>query len=1325
MVHTFFSCKKCFSFLVMLLISHIINAQNPGMSDLSLGLGTFNKTINDIAIQSDGKVIVVGDFITYKDISLNRIARLNADGTLDNTFKIGFGFDSSVKTIAIDKNDKILLGGSFTTYNGFNCNYLVRLNNDGSIDNTFNIGTGPNSEVNTIALQHDGKILIGGAFLTLNGTPAGRIIRLNQNGSTDSTFNIGGGFNNKVNAIKIQIDGKILVGGSFSFLLQPPVAISKYGFARLNTDGSSDSSLDFGSYSSGFEILTIAIDSSERILIGGTFRRGINIARIEPNGLIDHSFSGNGANNLVRSIAVQRDGKILIGGDFTTYGGTEKFQDGLSRVNDDGTIDLTFKRVKGTHGVRSIIIQSDDKILIGGSFQFTNGYPTSSFSRLNTDGSTDTEFNIGMGANNVVNTIVPQRDGKILIGGSFTIFNGVPKNYMVRLKDDHSIDSDFNIGTGANSTINIITIQPDGKILAAGTFTSFNGVNCNSIIRLNPDGSVDNSFNSGSGTNSNIYSIVVQSDGKILVGGNFYSFNGSGKSYLVRLNSNGSIDNTFMIGNGANDIVYKIVLLENGKIIIGGNFSTFNGNDSYRLIRLHQEGSIDYTFGLKGNANSTIYDFAVQPDGRILVAGSFTALGGLKRKYLVRLNPNGSNDGSFVPSSAISRAILKICLQKDNNKILIAGPNLFARINIDGSIDDSFSGIYDNIGVNSIVFLNNGKILIGGNFTMYQNYVIYSITRLGGDPIYSNIVHGKVYSDRNRNCIPEINEKPISSVVIKALPGPYYGGTDAAGNYALKVDSGNVQYTLTQEFNSINSELLLNQCAPSHKISLHSTGKDTCCVNFADSVKQCALLSISMERCKIKRCHKGFGYIYYGNYGNNAAKGVQIKVIYPTYMRPVSSDPPWTSIQDSLVIFDIGQVDAMSGGSIKLLDSVLCVDDITGLTQCIKATISPLNNCTAADPAWDNSSINVTGRCIGASAHFNIINEGNGDMDSKRFYKVYLNDTLIHTGQYQLKSGEELKISYPVETSVVRLEADQSPYHPSKRRPRTIVEGCTLPVPWKFFPSSYGKNDLDEQTSVGCYMIKDSYDPNDKMATPVGVGSAHNIFPGEAIEYTIRFQNTGTDTAYYVRIVDTLDVALDVSSFKHGVSSHPFTLDISGKGNAVLTYSFVGINLPDSTADQAGSNGLISFRVAIPSNVPIGTIIKNKASIYFDYNKPVVTNETFHTVDTTVFINLAKGSLVQEDQMILGEIPIKSQSMFKIYPNPSTGIITIETLEGRRNDKLIIYSTIGVLQKTIQLNSENIQQVKLVDLREGLYIYEILQEGNQRTKGLLELRSVY
>jgi uncharacterized delta-60 repeat protein/uncharacterized repeat protein (TIGR01451 family) len=1146
-----------------------------------------------------------------------------------------------------------LIAGNFDTLNGVNKRLIARLNTDGSLDNSFNTsGFGSYDQVNKIDIRSDGKVFLGGYFDWM----AGNLILINSDGSLDSSFNFTL-WTHGIIAIQEQTDGKILASyflGAVNFLI------------RVNTDGSVDNTFMLDTLVEGFYDV----------------------------------------------IAIQPDGKILTGGAWTVD------VNPIVRLNSDGSLDNTFNLVSGGfYHIYTIVVKSDGKILIGG--EFTPFGNQNHFTQINPDGSIDNSFKT-QGADYEIEAVKVQPDGKILIAGYLNIFNSTPVNHLCRLNPGGDVDLSLNIGSGPNNSINAMDLQPDGKILIGGYFTFFNGSPLSGLARLDQNGSVDNTFNTGSDSNVFINTITLDVTGKILIGGSFNSFNGSAVKNLARLNQNGSIDNTFNIGSGLDNIINAIALQADGKILIGGYFTSFNGSAAHNILRLNVDGSIDSTFNVGSGPNSQVNAITIQSDGKILIGGYFTLFNGFSINNLARLNHDGSIDNSFIP--VFGNININVMLAQNDGKILTGGQDYFSRLNTDGSIDNSFKidsgGVLGS--VLSIAMQSNGDIIAAGGFTIFNQVEYNHIFRLHGEN-HNNIIRGNIFSDKNNDCKIQSSENPLSSVVVKALPGPFYGGSDAYGDYQIRVDSGTVNYALTQEFNSINSKILVNQCASLQTVSLTGVAKDTCCFNFADSIKHCSILDINISKTRARRCFKNITYVNYSNYGNASASGTEIKVEYPSDFIPLSSIPAWTSKQGSTLTYNIGTITSGTGGQITITDSVACVAGITGLTECIKASLSPASNCIPQNPGWDQSSMKVTGNCISGSAHFNITNDGSGNMADSLQYRIYVNDTLIFTGNYKLKSGETLNLDYPAAGQTIRLEADQHALHPGKSRPRVTIENCGIASPEvRNLIITAPQDDLDEETAIACNLIRDSYDPNLKQAFPTGIGAAHNLAPGEEIEYVIHFQNTGTATAYTVTVVDTLDAGLDVASFTQGASSSPYTLSISGKGEAVLTFRFDNINLPDSTTNNLASSGLVSYRMTVPSSAAIGTVIKNKAYIFFDYNAPVITNETMHTVDTITYKDLSKGSAVQIGSVVTGLTGKKIIQAAKIYPNPTTGIITVEMPETGSNSELRIMSLVGVQQKSVPLSSA-IQQVSLEGLSQGMYLYEVWQNEERKAGGKLQI----
>ena len=379
-----------------------------------------------------------------------------------------------------------------------------------------------------------------------------------------------------------------------------------------------------------------------------------------------HTNLGSGANSDVFAFAIQPDGKILIGGAFTTLNGVTRNR--LMRLNSDGTEDTAFYTNLGTafnDTVESVAIQPDGKILIGGAFTTLNGVTRNSLVRLNSDGTENSAFYTNLGTaftstvvsvpSRIVESVAIQSDGKILVGGAFNRLNGVTRNSLVRLNSDGTEDTAFytNLGTGfsngifSTNGIFAITIQSDGKILIGGAFQGLNGNTRQRLVRLNADGTEDTVFynNIAPGMNAAVNTVAIQSDGKILVGGAFTTVGSSVRNRLVRLNSNGTEDTAFytnLLPSGFNNIVESVAIQSDGKILVGGQFTQLTTSpvkDRNRLMRLNSDGTEDTAFyTVLGTAfNGTVESVAIQSDGSILIGGAFTTLNGVTRNRLARL----------------------------------------------------------------------------------------------------------------------------------------------------------------------------------------------------------------------------------------------------------------------------------------------------------------------------------------------------------------------------------------------------------------------------------------------------------------------------------------------------------------------------------------------------------------------------------------------------------------------------------------------------------------------------------------------------------------
>jgi uncharacterized delta-60 repeat protein len=361
-------------------------AQTPSVDTFNPNVSYF---VNALAAQADGKILIGGGFTTVDSQSHTRLARLSPDGIVESGFTASA--NDTVYALAVQPDGRILVGGDFTTLDGQACAAIGRLNTNGALDTSFSTHvfdpppfTTIDARVQAILVQPDGKIVLGGRLSYNGGPSSGYIRRLNANGLLDTTFSSPGVNGGMVSSLALQGDGKILVGGSFSFVGSQ----ARFRLARFNSDGSLDAGFDAGLGSTtGTWVLSIALQADQAILIGGVFttvagQARTNLARLNPDGSLDLAFNpaATGASSAVYSLALQADGKILVGGIFTALGGASHLR--LGRLNPDGTPDSSF--TAGANGdVYGLAIQPDGKVLAVGFLTSLAGQPRHYIGRLN------------------------------------------------------------------------------------------------------------------------------------------------------------------------------------------------------------------------------------------------------------------------------------------------------------------------------------------------------------------------------------------------------------------------------------------------------------------------------------------------------------------------------------------------------------------------------------------------------------------------------------------------------------------------------------------------------------------------------------------------------------------------------------------------------------------------------------------------------------------------------------------------------------------------------------------------------------------------------
>jgi uncharacterized delta-60 repeat protein len=668
------------SLCFLLMIAGIAAAQipvvdaafNPTLTKESTFLADAGAT-GKIIIQPDGKMIMSAVYSQVDNTSIRYLFRLNPDGSFDNTFNCPL---CPPATPFLQPDGKLLfVVEAQGAPNGVSYLKLIRFNSDGSLDaeipTALNRGFGSISITGTIwAVLPDGKVYLESDIFHQFGGPHS-LHRLNPDGTLDPTFNpisVSGRFYDAV------LDFVLLPDGKFYRLDGSSSTAQGGSIYRHNADGTQDQ----------------------------TFERPSLVCNCAPFG-VPRPYT----------VAVQPDGKILMGGAFSSVNGVARSD--FVRLHPAGNVDLDFN--PPPLSVAQIKVLPNNKILVRGSFG------VSSLMRLKPDGAIDNTFtaptNIFFFHFNVDSL------GRIVFFGRFAD----QKYKFGRLNPDGTLETVFAL-PATKGSVSLLSRQPNGKIIVAGEFDKINGIIRNKIARLNADGSVDTSFNPLGGFDVAPSVVVTQADDKLLVGGNFTTFDGTPRMNLIRLNQDGTRDAAFnLIADGA---VHAIALQPDGKIIIGGTFSSINDINHNRLARLNADGSVDAPFNPIING-AVIYAVIVESDGKIVIGGSFSGINGFQRTNLARLNADGNVDTTF--NAVNTNEVYKLIRQPDGKYLHISNGGGISRNNNNGTIDSTFQAppfrsSTGTMRLNDIALHPDGTIFVGGLFATVGDFTRNNIVRL-------------------------------------------------------------------------------------------------------------------------------------------------------------------------------------------------------------------------------------------------------------------------------------------------------------------------------------------------------------------------------------------------------------------------------------------------------------------------------------------------------------------------------------------------------------------------------------------------------------------
>ncbi|RME95373.1 MAG: hypothetical protein D6766_03450 [Verrucomicrobia bacterium] len=708
--------------------------------------------VRGAAVQTDNRTVIAGLFTTVDGVRRNGLARLNPDGSLDESFEVKAPviLQEMYDTVAVDAAGRILVGGQpffLADPADFQSarQYLVRLLPDGTLDTTFDAGAFPSGGLDgpvlAIVVQPDGKIVIGGDFTQIHGVARSRLARLNEDGSVDPTFDPGAGANAQVSSLARLPDGRLLVGGHFTTF----DGQVRGGVALVGTDGGLEDG--FGASGANGPVNAVAVLADGRFVVGGAFS---TFAGEGLQGLALLDAAGNPVPGLktgflheVTAVLPRPDGTFLVGGwnPVMYFNGKPTDHDAeLLVYGADGQVKGSLQFEGERTDVLTLARRPDGKEFCGGSFRavaIVEGEPiiyrhgaclVDEFARL------DAGFTPTIALAGMVNDLVVEPGGTFLAGGFFNLVNGVVHTNLARIRADGTLAPGLQPPYGLE-TVEQIARQADGRVVLA---TGAGGVR-----RLMPDGTTDAGFQRG-----NVWALAVTLDaqGRILAGGKADAT----VPGIVRLLADGTPDPTFDVGDGLSnavqqdgrlDEIHEIQALDDGAILVVGSFEQFNNQPRNRVVRLLESGAVDPGFVPPPFGTSLppslfrpeLHTAHVLPDGRVLVGGRFSKVGDADAPMLARLQADGSLDATFQSPFTDNGGAVRALLPLPGGGLLVGGnfqvfdgPDFFnglVQILPDGARDPAFTGslngdAWDDLGARALALDATGAILVGGAFSL-------------------------------------------------------------------------------------------------------------------------------------------------------------------------------------------------------------------------------------------------------------------------------------------------------------------------------------------------------------------------------------------------------------------------------------------------------------------------------------------------------------------------------------------------------------------------------------------------------------------------------
>lgn len=902
-------------------------------------------------------------------------------------------------------------------------------------------------------------------------------------------------------------------------------------------------------------------------------------------------------------------------------------------------------------------------------------------------------------------------DGGLIIGGEqFDLNHDSSRAFVIRTDlDGDIIWEKYFLNTNYEySSVEKIAAHSDGGFVTA-IISSLTGSNADLFIRkLNEFGEVEweytELFSSG---NITIANLMETQDGGVSIYGRFSDINEVNEYTLKKLDAQGNL--VYEKVTTDSDLTYfytfDALLKDNGNTVVAGAATKFDTVFHWLLYVAEHDalGNLVWSKYYPAPTNTWITDIKKAANGGYALAGRMMNSNGNSDGLLMLVDETGDMQWQKLYGGNNIESFSAVHALQDGTFMMAGLTNSFGNGDSEGymlgadengeatfvqrfgnSKNDQFKGIFPTG--------NGGYLLVGeiGQIDVfYKSEDIYLVKMDSISTTFNNQVTGYIFNDDNLDCVKTTDENGINNWIITAESSNYFLATtsDTNGYYSFTLDTGSYVITAYQPSNYwefCNNPVPVNFQQANSNLSL----------DFPMSTSvECPYLEVSVSTFLLRRCSTATYSVQYCNNGTVGAEEAYVEIDLDSFLIFQNSSIPLVAQNGNILTFDLGDVNVFDCGSFTIDVLADCNAEL-GQTHCVEAHIYPDSLCVPTS-GWSGGSIEVNGFCVDDTIHFSIKNKGNTTLSPGLEYIVIEDDVILYQGNINmLLPGQVQEVSIENVGATYRLETDQEPNHPGNSMPTFVIEGCGQGFT-PGFVNQFPMDDADPFIDIDCRENIGSYDPNDKQAFPIGYDDEHFIEQNIDLEYFIRFQNTGTDTAFRVVIRDTLSPFLDVASVRPGASSHNYDFDISGPG--ILKFTFENILLPDSTTNESASQGFIKYRISQKENVPLGSVINNSAAIYFDFNAPVITNTTFHTIgEDFVPMNVSVNSEISENILV------------NVFPNPFSkkAILELNGVDLKGEKTFLLFNSTGQLMQKFIFENDRIE-INGEELNNGVYYFKI------------------